>query len=135
MGFRFRKSAKLGPLRINFSKSGIGYSVGGKGFRVTKKAGGGYRTTSSIPGTGISYVQDFPEGGKRKGRARRASPVRQKTSYEKWRTRQTVKLVVAVLFLLGGVGLLAEDIVAAVFGLAVGVVLILWNRLSKPPMG
>lgn len=59
MGFRFRKSVKLGPLRVNFSKSGVGYSVGGKGFRVTKKANGGVRTTASIPGTGISYVNDF----------------------------------------------------------------------------
>ena len=63
MGFRFRKSVKAGPFRINFSKSGVGYSVGGKGFRVTKKAGGGTRTTASIPGTGVSYVQD--SGGKR----------------------------------------------------------------------
>lgn len=63
MGFRFRKSIKLGKgVRINFSKSGVGWSVGGKGFRLTKKARGGYRTTSSIHGTGISYSKDF--GGK-----------------------------------------------------------------------
>lgn len=58
MGFRFRKSIKLGPARINLSKSGVGYSVGGKGFRVTKKATGGTRTTASIPGTGFSYVKE-----------------------------------------------------------------------------
>lgn len=58
MGFRYRKSIKLGGARLNLSKSGIGYSVGTKGFRVTKKAGGGTRTTTSIPGTGISYVKD-----------------------------------------------------------------------------
>ncbi|MGI5963646.1 MAG: DUF4236 domain-containing protein [Lawsonibacter sp.] len=58
MGFRFRKSANFGPLRVNLSKSGVGYSVGGKGFRVTKKANGGTRTTASIPGTGISYVKE-----------------------------------------------------------------------------
>lgn len=63
MGFRFRKSANFGPLRVNFSKSGVGYSVGGKGFRVTKKATGGYRTTASVPGTGLSYVK---ETGRRK---------------------------------------------------------------------
>lgn len=62
MGFRFKKSIKAGPVRVNFSKSGIGYSVGGKGFRVTKKAGGGVRTTTSIPGTGISYVKDSGSG-------------------------------------------------------------------------
>lgn len=58
MGFRFRKSVNLGPARLNFSKSGVGYSVGVKGFRYTKKTGGGTRTTASIPGTGISYVKD-----------------------------------------------------------------------------
>lgn len=58
MGFRFRKSKKIGGLRINFSKSGIGWSVGAKGARYTKKANGGTRSTLSIPGTGISYVKD-----------------------------------------------------------------------------
>lgn len=59
MGFRFRKSFGKGPFRVNLSKSGVGYSVGTKGFRYTKKAGGGTRTTSSIPGTGISYVTEI----------------------------------------------------------------------------
>ena len=58
MGLRFRKSVNLGGFRLNFSKSGIGYSIGGKGFRFTQKANGGYRTTISIPGSGISYVTD-----------------------------------------------------------------------------
>lgn len=58
MGLRFRKSVNFGPLRLNFSKSGVGYSVGGKGFRVTKTATGRTRTTASIPGTGISYVKE-----------------------------------------------------------------------------
>ena len=34
MGWYLRKSLKLGPLRFNLSKSGIGTSVGIKGFRV-----------------------------------------------------------------------------------------------------
>lgn len=62
MGFRFRKSFGKGPFRVTVSKSGVGYSVGGKGFRYTKKAGGGTRTTASIPGTGISYVKDSGSG-------------------------------------------------------------------------
>ena len=57
MGLRFRKSVKAGPVRINFSKSGVGYSVGGKGFRVTKRADGKTQTTASIPGTGVSYTK------------------------------------------------------------------------------
>ena len=62
MGLRFRKSSNFGPFRVNFSKSGVGYSVGGKGFRFTKKANGGYRTTASVPGTGLSYTKDSSSG-------------------------------------------------------------------------
>lgn len=68
MGFRFRKSINLGGgFRINLSKSGVGYSFGGKGYRYTKKAGGGTRTTASIPGTGLSYVHE--SGGKKHSNA------------------------------------------------------------------
>ncbi len=56
MRFRFRKSKKFGPLKVNVSKSGIGWSIGGKGFRHTKRADGRTQNTYSIPGTGISYV-------------------------------------------------------------------------------
>ena len=66
MGFRFRKSLNFGPFRINFSKSGVGYSFGGKGFRVTKTATGKTRTTASIPGTGISYVKETGSRGSKK---------------------------------------------------------------------
>lgn len=68
MGFRFRKSLNFGPFRINFSKSGIGYSFGGKGFRVAKTATGKTRTTASIPGTGISYVKETSSNGRKKKR-------------------------------------------------------------------
>lgn len=67
MGFRFRKSINVGKgFRINLSKSGIGYSFGGKGFRKTKMSNGRTRNTFSIPGTGISYVD---EKGKSKSKS------------------------------------------------------------------
>lgn len=38
MGLRFRKSINLGGgAKINLSKSGVGYSIGTKGARITKK--------------------------------------------------------------------------------------------------
>lgn len=59
MGFRFRKSINLGGgFRINISKTGIGYSWGVKGFRLTQTARGTTRKTYSIPGTGLSYVEE-----------------------------------------------------------------------------
>ena len=47
MGFYFRKSFKVGPARINLSKSGIGWSIGTKGFRFGHRAGSGRKRTSS----------------------------------------------------------------------------------------
>lgn len=58
MGLRFRKSVNFGPFRVNFSKSGIGYSVGSKYYRVTKTAKGTVRRTATLPETGISYVTE-----------------------------------------------------------------------------
>jgi hypothetical protein len=42
MGFYFRKSARLGPIRLNFSKSGIGFSTGIKGARMVFSPKGTY---------------------------------------------------------------------------------------------
>ena len=62
MGFRFRKSLNIGKiLRVNFSKSGIGYSIGVPGARLSRSAKGDVKTTYSIPGTGISYTPDKPK--------------------------------------------------------------------------
>ena len=40
MGFYYRKSVNLGPFRVNIGKSGLGYSVGGRGFRFGKSSRG-----------------------------------------------------------------------------------------------
>ena len=61
MGFRIRKSINLDGFRVNFTKSGIGCSLGVKGVRVTKKCMGGTKVTSYIPKTGISYVKDYKD--------------------------------------------------------------------------
>lgn len=59
MGFRFRKSINLGNgFKINVSKSGIGYSWGIPGFRVSRTVKGRTRRTYSIPGTGIGYATE-----------------------------------------------------------------------------
>jgi hypothetical protein len=55
MGFYYRKSVNLGPFRVNLSKSGLGSSVGGRGFRVGTTARGKKYTSFSVPGTGIGY--------------------------------------------------------------------------------
>jgi len=67
MGFRFRKSINLpGGFRINLSKSGVGFSWGVKGARITRTAKGKTQATLSIPGTGISYTHSLDGDKKEK---------------------------------------------------------------------
>lgn len=66
MGFRMSKSFKVAPgVRMTVSRSGVGYSVGGKGVRVTKRARGGVTTTVRVPGTGLSYTTSSGSGRSR----------------------------------------------------------------------
>jgi tetratricopeptide (TPR) repeat protein len=75
VGFRLRKSITLLPgVRMTFSKTGIGYSAGVKGYRVTRRADGRTQKTLSIPGTGVSYVS--MQGDRSRAPSRRAAPRR-----------------------------------------------------------
>jgi hypothetical protein len=58
MSWSYRRSIRIGPLRFNLSKSGIGASAGIPGFRVGKDAKGRSYSQVSIPGTGI-YRRDY----------------------------------------------------------------------------
>lgn len=64
MGFYIRKSVNFGPLRVNFSQRGVGYSVGGRGFRTGVRADGRRYTRVSVPGTGVGYHQTHGAGAK-----------------------------------------------------------------------
>ena len=65
MAFRFRKSARLGPLRFHFSKTGLSsISVGGRGasFNIPVNRSGGNRSTVGLPGTGLSWSIEHEAG-------------------------------------------------------------------------
>lgn len=62
MGFTYRKSIGIGPFRVNVSKSGVGYSVGGLGFRTGVSSKGRKYTTFGIPGTGLGYRSTGGQG-------------------------------------------------------------------------
>lgn len=74
MGWRYRKSINVGlGFRINISKSGIGYSWGVPGYRKTWEANGGTKTTYSIPGTGLSYIEESSSQRMQNGKLPRAN--------------------------------------------------------------
>jgi hypothetical protein len=59
MGFRYRQSARLGPLRFHFTARGLSsISIGGRGASVNLPVArrGGVRTTLGVPGTGLSWT-------------------------------------------------------------------------------
>lgn len=70
---RFRKSVKLGPVRLTAGKKSGSVSIGGAGMRLTKSTSG--RTTKSvgIPGTGLGWTSS-KSGGKKKQMTRQATP-------------------------------------------------------------
>ena len=70
MTWRFRRSLRLGPLRLNFAKSGLSsVSLGGRGasLNIPVARAGGVRGTASIPSTGLSWSEDLgrPSTGQR----------------------------------------------------------------------
>lgn len=69
MGMRFRKSFGSKHFRVTLSKSGVGYSGGVKGARITRTASGRTRKTASIPGSGISYTTESGARTHRRARA------------------------------------------------------------------
>ncbi|MFO8238944.1 MAG: DUF4236 domain-containing protein [Prochlorococcaceae cyanobacterium] len=65
MSFRFRQSARLGPLRFNFARSGLSsISVGGRGasFNIPVARPGRAHTTVGLPSTGLSWSVEAPAG-------------------------------------------------------------------------
>jgi Protein of unknown function (DUF4236) len=68
VGLSYRKSFKAGPVRITASKSGISYSAGVKGARITKRADDRVQTTLSVPGTGLRHTTTAASSKKTAGR-------------------------------------------------------------------
>jgi hypothetical protein len=65
MGFRFRRSARLSPLRFNFAKGGLSsISLDGPGasFNIPVARIGGARTTVRLPGKGLSWSMEHSSG-------------------------------------------------------------------------
>ena len=62
MGFFFRRSTNLGPFRLNFSKSGVGASLGVKGARLTMTPRG--TTYITVGSHGFYYRETLGNGGR-----------------------------------------------------------------------
>lgn len=79
MGLRFRKSVTLCKgVKLNFGKTGMSVSVGGKGYHKTINTKGQVTTSVDIPGTGIYYTDTKRLGNnKQSGTSTRRNTVNQ----------------------------------------------------------
>lgn len=71
MSLSFRKSIRVGPLRFNLSKSGVGVSAGYKGFRIGAGPRGNY---ISFGRSGVSYKYSLPSWKKKAATSTRSNP-------------------------------------------------------------
>lgn len=103
MGWSFRKSFKLGPVRVNLSRRGVGASVGVKGARIGTGPSGAY-----VSG-GVGPVRYFERlGAKRRARARGVAGGQPTTEPQ----TSGLALGCAIAFALGAVALLLAALLA-----------------------
>ena len=121
MGWRYRKSTKIGPFRLNFSKSGIGWSVGFGHYRRTKMANGRIRRTVTMP-FGVSYVEETKGSGKS---AKATAAVNQRRPGVRW------KIILGAILILSGLYGATTDPAAGFEACAVGAALLGWAAWSR----
>lgn len=88
MGWSFRKSFSFGPLRVNLSKSGVGFSFGMPGLRAGMSSTGRKYVSAGIPGTGVRYYKSTKSlsslwgGDDKKSEPKKSSrPLKKKDSF------------------------------------------------------
>lgn len=100
MGWRFRRSTRIGPFRLTAGKTGLGVSFGVKGARLGIGADGRVRSSVGLPGTGISYQKSYSS---RSHAARQATPAAQPSI-----GTGCLNLIVALAIIAGGIALLGK---------------------------
>lgn len=136
MGFRFRKSVKIAPgVRMNFGKKSTSISVGGKYHHTTISSTGRRTKTTSIPGTGISYVST--SSGSRSRSSHRGGSHRKQASPLMLKVCGVIMLIIGVLSLLLAIVGFCTAGAAGLLFLIIGIPCILIGRLwtsgSKQP--
>lgn len=116
----------MGAARVTLSKSGIGYSVGTKGARITKTANGRTRTTLSVPNTGISYVKESSNRKPTEAASSSNDPL--KINYK---GRAALYGVCAVIFFLCGLICLIESVGAGIAIIIVSVLVWISSRKNS----
>ncbi|TCN51762.1 uncharacterized protein DUF4236 [Rhodococcus sp. SMB37] len=137
---QFRKSKKLGPIRITASKRGLSTSVGAGPLRVSRGADGKTRRTVRVPGTGVYDTKVV--GGKKSAPQRSnsgsAAPTPQRTIDPNSGVEKLLAVIgwvvvaVAVIMLIAGIadGAFGVIVVGLILG-GLGRLVVARRRKSK----
>lgn len=121
MSFTFRKSKKIGAMRITASKSGLGFSVGGKHFRTGIGANG--KTYVSGGASGMRYRKELNSSKNVDNACDKNDDFLQQTppsieDYKSWRIMGIVFILIAIpIFFIPFLGIFA-GIILVLLGIA-----------------
>ena len=93
MGLRFRKSVTLCKgVKLNFGKTGMSVSVGGKGYHKIINTKGQVTTSVGISGSGIYYTDTKRLGGSRKANSQRSTrnTIRESQSVQEYEINDSI---------------------------------------------
>jgi Protein of unknown function (DUF4236) len=127
---QYRKSKKVGPLRMTASNRGISTSVGYGPFRATRRADGRYQRTVRVPGTGIRDTKII--GGNRQAPAS-ASPSMAVQLGKLFLCALGLSFIVSVMSgsLAAGFAIVGAVFLAAFVGIAVWLVVAIRRRRGQ----
>jgi len=77
MCWRLRGKKNVGPLRVNLSKSGLGFSFGGKGLRSGRDSKGRIYSSFSAPVIGLRKRRYYTVGATSRSRGGRGQTIRE----------------------------------------------------------
>ena len=128
MGFRFRKSVKLGPgVKLNLGKKSVGISVGGKGGGISFNTKSGACVRASIPKTGISYSSKI---GSLRGKKNTEYKQKSINSVKLCPTPRKTWYIILAVFLISGIGYLQENTTTGLLTALIGGIMLFFTARS-----
>ena len=118
MGWNFRRSTKIAPgVRLNFSKKGMGVSLGPRGSKISFSPGGRITSNIGIPGTGLRYTTVLSNKSRKRQSSAKTLSTENLDNYQtRYRKSKTVKnrfpisLFVCMFFAIGfGNGIFSKN--------------------------
>lgn len=130
MAWNFRRSKKIFPgVRINLSKTGIGFSAGVRGARISRSPKGRVTGSVGIPGSGLSYRETL-NSRKKLSNSTKGFEVSQNEQNNSSAAR-IFGWIFAIIFIYFGFISISSDLFSAALSFIIGITILIILRRSK----